>query len=260
VAADKLPAQVQSNSWGPLFRGGVAEAQGQANRGWQIVLSTPDVTYLDMPYAHHPDERGLVWASRGTDLFKVFAFMPQNLPANASVMLDHAGRPSMLDDATPLDPGRGFIGLQGHLWSEMVRSPAIADQMIYPRLMALAERAWRRGGFEPDYQPGKVWRYGDGQVDQAKLAAEYQDFGSRLSAQFAAMDAAGVKYRLPPPGAQIVGGKLEANLDYGRFDILYRVQGGNWRLYAGPVAVSGKVELRTRSTDGKRFSRTVVVE
>ncbi|MBW8881519.1 MAG: carbohydate-binding domain-containing protein, partial [Asticcacaulis sp.] len=75
----KMPKIVQSNSWGGLFGGGIAEAYSHANRGWDVVMSTPDVLYFDMPQASDPAERGYDWASRETSLFNVFAFMPENL-------------------------------------------------------------------------------------------------------------------------------------------------------------------------------------
>ena len=70
----------------------------------------------------------------------------------------------------------------------------------------------------------------------------------------------GVAYRVAPPGARIRNGKLEANSMFPGTAIEYRVGEGAWTRYAGPVAVSGAAELRSRSADGKRASRTVRVE
>src|SRR3546814_12455326 len=57
-------------------------------RGWDVVLSIPDLGYFDMPYAPHPDESGYNWASRGVDTHQVFGFMPGNIPANAAMIRD----------------------------------------------------------------------------------------------------------------------------------------------------------------------------
>jgi hexosaminidase len=73
------------------------------------------------------------------------------------------------------------------------------------------------------------------------------------------LEAAGVAYRLAPPGARIVSGMLEANSEFPGQPIEYRVRGGTWKPYAAPVAVRGRVELRTRTMDGRRASRTVEV-
>jgi hexosaminidase len=57
-----------------------------------------------------------------------------------------------------------------------------------------------------------------------------------------------------------VGGKLEANSMFPGTAIEYRAGAGGWTRYTGPVAVKGPVEVRSRSADGKRASRTVRVE
>ena len=253
----QMPAKVQSNSWGSFFAGGIQDAYKQANQGWDIVMSTPDVLYFDMPWAPDPEERGYDWASRGTDLYKIFAFMPENLGANISLMTDTQGHGGAFADTAPLNGAGHITGMQGQLWSETVRSDAIADYMLYPRVEALAERAWHRASWEPAYIPGKGYTYGDGSVDVAALDADWQDFNARLAARLPMLDQAGVAYRLPPPGARITGGKLQANVAYGGLDIDYQTGDKTWQRYQGEVTVQGPVRLRTVSPDGKRFSRTV---
>jgi hexosaminidase len=254
-----MPAKVQSNIWSDLFTAAPAEAHRHANHGWKTVISVPNVTYLDIPYAPNPLERGYDWPSRGTDSFKVFSFMPENLAANASVMKDIQNKGPKSSDPEPLQPGRHITGLQGQLWSETVRNDSLVDYMLFPRLIPLAERAWHRGGWEPEYRPGAAYSYGDGQVNEAALLADWNSFAQRMRAHLALLDAAGVAYRLAPPGARIVNGTLEANSEFPGQPIEYRVRGSGWTPYTGPVAVRGAVELRTRTMDGRRASRTVEV-
>jgi hexosaminidase len=260
VKAEEMPKQVQSNSWGGLFGGGVAEAYRQANRGWDIVMSTPEVLYLDMPYAANPKERGMDWASRSTDLFKVFAFMPENLGANASVMTDIQAHGQTILDSEPLEAGRKITGMQGQLWSEGIRADSIADYMFYPRVLALAERAWHTGAWEPAYVAGKSYSYGDGQVNGQALLADWQGFNDRLTSRLAELDREKVAYRLPPPGARVTGNIFEANLAYGDLKIQYRTKGGKWLTYKDAVEVKGPVEVRSVAPDGKRYSRIVTVK
>lgn len=260
VKAEEMPKQVQSNSWGGLFGGGVAEAYRQANRGWDIVMSTPEVLYLDMPYAANPKERGMDWASRSTDLFKVFAFMPENLGANASVMTDIQAHGQTILDSEPLEAGRKITGMQGQLWSEGIRADSIADYMFYPRVLALAERAWHTGAWEPAYVAGKSYKYGDGQVNGQALLADWQGFNDRLTPRLAELDREKVAYRLPPPGARVTDGIFEANLAYGDLKIQYRTKGGKWLIYRDAVEVKGPVEVRSVAPDGKRYSRIVTVK
>src|SRR3546814_8951953 len=67
----KAPHLVQTNIWGVLHSGAIRAAHAQLNRGWDVLLSIPDLGYFDMPYAPHPEEGGYVWASRGVDPYPV---------------------------------------------------------------------------------------------------------------------------------------------------------------------------------------------
>lgn len=254
-----MPQKVQSNSWGGLFSGGIADAYRQANQGWDVVMSTPEVLYLDMPQAADGHERGYDWASRQTDLYKVFAFMPENLGANASVMMNNYAQGATIADTAPLIPGHRIAGMQGQLWSETVRSDSIADYMLFPRTLAVAERAWHRGDWEPDYVAGKSYSFGDGTVPADKLSADWQDFQAKLVPELKHLDTAGIAYRLPVPGARITNGKLEANSPIAGLAIQYRQGRGTWKTYTGPVVVTGAVSLRSVSPSGHRVSRSVTV-
>ncbi|MEJ8628951.1 family 20 glycosylhydrolase [Sphingomonas sp. I4] len=110
----------------------MAEAHGQANRGWKTVLSIPDLGYFDMPYAADPNETGYDWASRGVDSFQVFGFMPGNLAANAALIPDILAQPKAIGDTVPLQPGRSIAGIQAQLWSETVRRDTQVDYMLFP--------------------------------------------------------------------------------------------------------------------------------
>ncbi|WP_244501497.1 family 20 glycosylhydrolase [Sphingomonas gellani] len=259
TTAERMPAKVQSNIWGSLFSGGVAEAHDQLNRGWDVVLSMPDVTYLDMPNAPDPLERGYDWGTRETDSFKAFAFMPENLPANAALMTDVKSRPGTIADPNPIAQGRRVVGLQAQVWSETIRSDAQVDYMLFPRVLALAERAWHRAEWEPAYVAGAAYSYGDPRVSAAALGDDWRDFAGRAGVALASLDRAGIAYRPAPPGARIAQGRLEAVSELPGETIEYRTAGGQWQAYRTLVAVTGSVEVRTRSPDGRRVGRTVAV-
>lgn len=255
----KMPAHVQTNIWSNLHAGGVAEAHGQANRGWKTVLSIPDLGYFDMPYAADPNETGYDWASRGVDSFQVFGFMPGNLAANAALIPNILAQPKGIADTVPLQPGHSIAGIQAQLWSETVRRDSQVDYMLFPRLLALAERAWSKPDWEPAYVAGAGYEPNDPRVDRTRLLAGWRDFAGRMGVQMRLLDRAGVTYRLAPPGARIVNGRLDANAEIAGTPIEYRTGGTGWTRYDGPVAVTGAVELRTRTPDGRRASRTVTV-
>ena len=47
-------------------------------------------------------------------------------------------------NCTALMIPENIIGMQGQLWSETVRSPSHLHYMVFPRMIALAERAWHK--------------------------------------------------------------------------------------------------------------------
>lgn len=261
--ADRMPAKVHSNNWGALGGEGPASAHLQANQGWEVVISTPEVLYFDSPQAADPKERGYDWPSRATDTRKVFDFMPENLPAHAELWTDLHDRPQASKDEYPLEPGVRFDGLQGQLWSETIRSDAQVEYMLYPRMLALAERAWHGANWETPYTPGKAYDPATGAFTapmRVRRDADWAAFANLLGArELARLDAAGVAYRIPTVGAVVEDGRLKANVEFPGLPIEYRVEGGAWRPYVEGAPVAGQVEVRARSSDGKRAGRALVV-
>ncbi len=65
----------------------------------------------------------MIGPRRGTDLFKVFAFLPDNLPANAILMTDLDGRGVTIADTVPVaDEHKVSQACRGQLGTETVRS------------------------------------------------------------------------------------------------------------------------------------------
>jgi hexosaminidase len=164
-----------------------------------------------------------------------------------------------MTDKEPLEPDRSMAGAQANLWSETVRRDSLVDYMLFPRLFALAERAWHEAPWETAYKAGTSYAYGDGKVDMAALKSDWGSFAAKMPFQLGALGRAGIMYRLAPPGARIAGGMLEANSEFPGQTIEYRAKGGQWLRFSAPVRVSGPVELRTRGYDGRRTSRIVEV-
>ena len=255
----RMPGTTQTNIWGPLHRRAITEAHEQINRGWNVVLSIPDLGYFDMPYAPHPDEGGYTWATRGVDTHQVYAFMPDNLPANAALIADTDGGHKTIVDQPQRRANARIIGVQGQLWSETVRANSQVEYLLFPRLLALAERGWSPAPWTPPYQPGANYAWQDPRVDRGELDAGWQDFAGRLAAQFPLLDRLHIAYRLEPPGARIENGVLSANATFPGTHIEYRARGGKWYHYSQPIAVSGRVQLRAVTADGRRASRSVTV-
>jgi len=263
---ENMPAIVQANAWDALFWGGHDKVHQLANRDWQVVLSSPDVLYFDFPHEADPKEHGYYWASRHTNTEKVFQFMPDNLPVHAEFWLDRQDNAYAADDTkTPLAPGQKFLGIQGQLWSENVRTDDMVEHKVFPRLLALAERAWHQADWAVpyNYQGAKYSSQSNTFTDELKVMRDNQWslFANTLGhKEFAKLELAQVDYRLPTVGAVIKAGKLYANIAFPGLVIEYQVNDGNWLTYQEPISVSGQISVRSRSTDGLRASRITQVK
>ena len=83
-------------------------------------------------------------------------------------------------------------GLEACLWSEFVRTPERADYMLYPRVLALAERAWHAADWESIVD--------DEEFDKARQR-DWAQFAAALGhRELRRLDQLGVNYRLPRPG------------------------------------------------------------
>lgn len=253
---------VAVNFWDTLYWGGFDSANDWANKGYDVVISNPDYVYMDFPYEVSPDEHGYYWGTRFSDEQKIFSFAPNNLPQNAETSVDRDGNRFT---AKSDKPWPGAYGLSAQLWSEVVRTDQQMEYMIYPRAVSLAERAWHRASWEQDYKAGREYKGGEThQVDTKTLDQDWLRFANLIGQrELAKMDKAGVSYRLPVPGARIIGGKLEANIALPGLGIEYSTDGGKqWQRYDDKArpAVTGDVQIRAISPDGKRFSRAEPVK
>lgn len=263
---ENMPAIVQANAWDVLAWGGHEKVHALTNRDWQMVISSPDVLYFDFPYEADPKEHGYYWASRHTNTEKVFQFMPDNLPVHAEIWLDRQDKPYVADDTkSPLAKGQRFLGIQGQLWSENTRSDELAEHKIYPRLLALAERAWHLPNWAVpyNYQGAKYSQDTHVFTEKMKKARDesWQVFANVLGKkEIPKLELAGIDYRLPVVGAVIEQGVLTANIAFPGLIIEYQIQHEKngepvWQVYNEPVKVTGKVKVRSRSVNGLRAGR-----
>jgi hexosaminidase len=135
---------------------------------------------------------------------------------------------------------------------------------MFPRLLAVAERAWHPAKWAVPYNyDGAIYNKDSGTFTAAMRAdrdAEFNTFSNVLGQkELAKLDVADVAYRIPTVGAVVESGKLHANVIFPGLGIEYRVDGGKWMSYSQPVAVSGDVEVRALSGDGKRPGRSLKV-
>jgi hexosaminidase len=272
---ENMPANVYSYIWGALPWGAHQQVSEQARRGWNVVLSIPDVLYFDFPYEIDPKERGYHWASRRVNSRSIFNFMPDNLPVHAEFRRDTLGEKFTIDDRLtknesgvithqPLPKNYQVLGIQGQLWSETVRSEQQAEYMIYPRLLALAERAWHKANWQVPYN------YDGAKYDQNSVFFEerqkqrrdkqWQHFSSTIAQkELIKLDRQNVFYRVPTVGAKVISGNLHLNNSLLGLPMQYRLANGKWQNYQQPVAVTLPVEIRAQTVNLQRSGRTTIV-
>ncbi|MFJ3689838.1 beta-N-acetylhexosaminidase [[Kitasatospora] papulosa] len=128
-----------------------AHALAAARRGHQVVAAHHRATYLDYAQSTDPDEP------------------PGQRGALVPLHAVHAGDP-VPRGAGPEEASR-VLGTQAQLWTEYVRTPEQIEYLAYPRLCALADRAWSGG------------------------RSDWPGFVERLRDHTARLDALGVRYR-----------------------------------------------------------------
>lgn len=247
------------NSWAPLFWGGGDESVHFYETGFDLVQSHSDYLYFDMPQEVDPAERGYYWASRYTDTRKTFSYTPLNTAQLAELYPNRDGH-----GWTATSPAAEFAhnvsGMQGQLWSEVVRTDEAVEYQVFPRLLALAERAWHQASWELPIQEGQVFSAETKFMDKQALARDWQTFAAALgNKELRKLDRAGIAYRVPVPGAVIDGDVVKTALPYPGLVLEY-FDGDSWQPLTDAVAAQAVRSIRARSADGKRAGRAVSLE
>jgi len=252
--AQLINKRVIANAWDNIWEAGVADrAHRLANNGYDVVISGATHLYFDHPHEASAGERGYHWATRYTDLPKVFGFMPDNLYANAD-------RTFIGNEITnlnglvgrilpPLKNPQHILGMQGQVWTETIRTAVQLQEMIFPRVIVLAERAWFKAEWESDTP------------DANKRAVDWREFAATLVAkELPKLEQSGVKFYLPPPGGIRINNQLNANSSLPGITIEYSLNNGKtWLQYQDKQDVgAGHVLLRSRLNSV--VSKTAIVD
>ncbi|ROV60243.1 beta-N-acetylhexosaminidase [Vibrio ponticus] len=248
------------NFWDVLYWGGTSSVYEWSAKGYDVIVSNPDYVYMDMPYEVDPQERGYYWATRATDTRKMFGFAPENMPQNAETSVDRDGNGFTGKGTIEAKP---FYGLSAQLWSETVRNDEQYEYMVFPRVLAAAERAWHKADWENEYQVGVEYSQNTNLVDKAARNQDYNRFANVLGQrELAKLEKAGIDYRLPVPGAKIENGKLAMNSAFPGIELQYSIDGQNWLTYADDArpSVSGEVWIRSVSASGEKASRVTTLK
>jgi hexosaminidase len=84
--------------------------------------------------------------------------------------------------------------MQAQLWSETLRTREETHYLLFPRLLALAERAWHKAPWES--VTAKAAR-------EEQKRSDWMTFANTLGhKELARLDKYGIAYRVPLPGAR----------------------------------------------------------
>lgn len=256
--APRTKCYVWNNVWG---WGQEDAAYKLANAGVDVVLCNATNLYFDLAYNKHPQEPGYYWAGF-VDTKSVYELTPWDFFKTTRTNL--LGQPISTDDfqskvrLTPEGKTK-IVGIQGQLWGENLKDEKRLEYMAFPKLIALAERAWAK---QPEWA-----RSADPAARRLALNVAWNRFANSLgSRELPRLDYlyGGVNYRIPPVGAVVENGVLKANVAYPGLDIRYVTDGtepsSNSELYREPVSVTGAVRLRAFNSRARGGRSTVAVQ
>ncbi len=172
-----------------------------ANGGYDVIMS--NVTHLYFDLAAEPGFDGPAGLSWGgfVDTKKTFSFAPYQVAISQTT--DPLGRPF------PANPGeepltaagkKHVLGIQGQMWTETIANDHQLLPTIFPKIIALAERAWT---------PERDWEKSG---DLIALRTDYEGFARRVGEQeIPRLHAWGIMPASPKPGILIEDGLLYIN-------------------------------------------------
>ncbi|XP_033725091.1 beta-hexosaminidase-like [Pecten maximus] len=246
--------------WNNKWEYGIGnQAYNLANAGYKVVMSQGTHLYFDHAQEPDPEEVGLYWATRFIDLQRVFSFIPAQMYWNADLSI--MGEPLTKDqicngkECLTLQNPENIVGMECHLWGELLRSRDVTDHQMFPRVIAMAERAWHHAPWESE---------SDVAARRTKMDADWSRFVNTIGyKEYPYLDSLGIKYRIPPPGAVVKDKKLLVNSEAPGLEIQYSLDfGKTWRDARGGPELTGDntIFLRTMSTDRKRWSRIIKLQ
>ena len=217
-----------------------------ANAGYPVVLCNVSNFYFDLAYSNDPREPGLYWAgfvdTRDAWLFAPFDMFKTTLESSMGKRFDpekeFAGKERLRPEAR-----KNILGIEAQLWSETIKGRDMLEYYLLPKLFGFAESAWTSD---------RVWETIENETKREEVIKKdwnifANSLGQRELPRLGYLNG-GYRYRIPPPGAVITGGKLYASTSFPGLTIRYSTDGTepdqNDSLYEGAVEVTGRVVVK----------------
>lgn len=246
--------KMQLDVWNNLIGGGQEDlAYRLANAGYETVYISANNNYFDMAWDTNFAEPGLKWASYA-DLYQSFLFLPEAFFANIEHTVNGAkfGKERFADKVRLTEEGKkNLVGVKGGLWAETIVDSERMDYMVFPRLFALAQRAWSP---KATYEDEQIFKIEDFNTD-------YSAFIQKVGLNELQKVEDGLNFRLPAVGVKKIDGKLHANVEFPGFAIHYTTDGNvpskNSPQYSVPLELKQGQKVQFATVDA--LGRTSLV-
>ncbi|MNE22433.1 N,N'-diacetylchitobiase precursor [compost metagenome] len=221
VNAELGKSGIHLNVWNNLPGQGQEDlAYRLANVGYKVVYTSAANNYLDMSWDRDFADPGHSWVGT-VNLNRTYSFSPENFFIN--LRKDDTGKDLVKEAYTnkeqlTAEGKKNLLGIKGALWAEKVSTDQRLEEMIFPRLIAIADRAWAQ---EQDWEKGNSY-------DEVSYRKSYTAFIKKLGEdELRKLDIidGGYTYRLPKLGIKKEGNQLLINTDYPGFKVYYTDNG-----------------------------------
>ena len=243
---DNITPYVWNNVWG----GGREDMIYKfANMDFKVIMSNSAAFYFDMTDDKDPENFGLSWS--GIVSYKD-SWLTEPLNVYAITHLNSDFKKFRTSDNVKLevDKVNNFRGIQGQMWTETVRSEKIFDELMYPNLIILAEKAWSEqsewskdlSDLDIDKVMNKEWSNFVNTLGHRTLHHLSELFG-------------GVDFDLPKPGGVIINDTLYSNTIFPGMDVRFSRDGSkptyDDEIYDGKIYIQPSENIVFRLFDKK---------
>ena len=212
----KFTPYVWNNYWG----GGREDMVYKfANLGYDVIMSNSSAFYFDMTDDLDPENYGLSWS--GYVNYKD-AWLTEPLNVYSKTYLESDFKKYKNPKSVALDKKmeRKFLGIQGQLWTETVRNEEIFDELMYPNLIVLAEKAWS----QQDQWTKNLSSQNIDEIMSKEWSYFVNTLGHRILNHLSLLFG-GVDFDLPKPGGIIKNDTLFVNSIFPGMEVRYTRDG-----------------------------------
>ena len=229
-----------------------------ANLGYNVIMSNSSAFYFDMTDDLDPENYGLSWS--GYVNYKD-AWLTEPLNVYSKTYLESDFKKYRNPNSVTLDKKMesNFLGIQGQLWTETVRNEETFDELMYPNLIVLAEKAWSQ-------QDQWTKNLSSKSIDEI-MRKEWSYFVNTLgyrTLNHLSLLYDGVSFDLPKPGGIIKNDTLFVNSIFPGMEVRFTRNGSipspDDELYLKEIKVLSSESIVLRSFDQTgRGGRHIVV-